>query len=639
MTDKTDFLDAGLPAYWPSLYFDAASVSKNHGKDVITSGSDKFPVSTKYAPLMDQECVIVDFINFYKSFSGPDQYAAYEKHHFWPGGGSRDSKDGTTVLIPPSEVGYSSDFFGGPQYLWLSATLELRINGDAVTIPDVNIMLASFLEKGKDADWFSVGLQQNWITYDWLWSTKAGASKKFYGRNSSGAPVSVLFEVGVRNKTDVGPIKATIISPIGTEDDENWLDEFNYKLACKRVDTSWAFDPNVLLKSDSAPITDPGRSYINLSSMHINDASVVQISDLGSDAKLNKSYANQFILRNATSTAMAMKTSDYSKAVTHTFSIALTEGFTSAFTWSTATATKTTWKIELPEIGDSAKSEETVTNTFTKAFTFNVSSTQTWTTTETETITAGGQTVTVPANTALKVNYDFWSGAVTGKLRFLIDLAKAPKIQSISCANADERGGFYPLFSQIAIKIDWVKAKEILSLSHLATEYQDDEKRVKSGSFVYQTMIMTADVGVIGSLNIEEIKPKAMEGMLSENYSDLTSNVRTSLGAPTLKSAGTDFPPAPVLVKAAGKPGDMQHHYSGSFTVPKDRNNEIGSYVVFLNGKQVLEVSNEPNASGQIDFSGINTPGTYDLTVRGVCSGGMTAPSNSIAITISKGTY
>ena len=525
--------------------------------------------------------------------------------------------------------------------------LKAIVDGRKVLIPD--LWIASYWTNrnrpSSDLSWTGVLLYSNWSDYRPMdmnngvdGSISVYAYRDGWDGNTDNPCILNLTKIKP-SRGGMWRVRGEFVADIADEKNASSLQEFEYKLARKRVETGWKFDLNSICTLGQAFVNGK-TAYMPLKTYNWTNVESVQVTDLGTSVLMDKTYAQQFILRNTSDAPIAMKTTDYSFAHTHTFTITNATSVKVGLNWSTKTTVKGGFSVKVGDVGES--SETAVETSITKSFEISTTQTESWTDTDTKTFTATGQLITVPAHTTLKVNYDFWRGQVTGQIKVLMDASVAPFNRGLDWEMSAGSGSTPNMFvfkSYPNVQINWGEAKKQLGLERIVDSYKDDTGNIQKGTYIYAIYDMSAEMGTIGAVNVEPIGEKVGNDLLGDKQSDWLSTVKFTNGAPLAKDPAVKFPSPPTLTKAQGRAGDTQHHYTVEFTVPKERNNEIAAYAIFFNDQQVQQVENAPDAAGKITFTGTGTPGTYNCTVRGVCAAGLTAPSNLIALTVSKGTY
>jgi len=251
--------------------------------------------------------------------------------------------------------------------------------------------------------------------------------------------------------------------------------EFDYLLARKRFDTVWAFDLSVLFDGVTK------NEYVVCAAIPSNalDATLA-VAHTDKPASVKPEYIATATLRNNFTAPLAMRSSDYSHS--YADSLALTD----TVAWASAFALAVQFKAGIPILGDS-----TVTGTFTNTITFTRGMTSTHT--ETKTYTIPGQSVNVPAETALTIETEWNRSINTGVLRSYCNVGN----QCHASANNAT--------STRNVVADWSQVEDVLELKSIEINPTVDGVWTP-GVFTCVDLEFRSSTGSVGEVVIKEAK-------------------------------------------------------------------------------------------------------------------------------------
>ena len=537
------------------------------------------------------------------------------------------------------DMGWSDPNFGNLRAdSAIRGTLCLVVDGYEVVVPDVWWLLGHNFSD----EWLYSWMFSNWCDYAPLRSElDAEQHVSMYGyRVKDNSPMVVDFTLHKKNGSAQAntSVKAR---PLYTDNVSTFLDEFNWKLAVKRLETDWGLDTSSFVKTDG--LDDFKRVYLPFTAGSM-DVQTVQVSDLGQQVQVHKDYAQQFTLRNQTDAPMVMKSSDYTIAIASTDTWSVSLSIKEAFSWSTKTTVKTSTKIKLPlpiEGGDAGEktTEESTEKTFTKGFEVSETVGYTHTKTTTETFAFSGQTFTVPPKTDLQLNYDVYRGNMTGKIRILMDLPDDPHFKAVEFKQGTVGQGW--LITRPTVSLDLAKAKEVLGLSKIYDSWIRDDKSIARGTLVAAIVNMTVDIGVIGHISVEPVKhEKQLSAVTEEEPRPVATLESLSIEMPLavpLKGLVAPPPPTDLALKPVG---DTGHSVDVAFRPGHGSDGLVKNWLLTIADHSFVVPLSAPGADGLVKArvrtlgSGLKTFTEYDAFVAGVTTSGTTAPSNTAKVNI-----
>jgi hypothetical protein len=277
----------------------------------------------------------------------------------------------------------------------------------------------------------------------------------------------------------------------------DFIDEFNYRIA-KTIDTKSAAlslikadDPALaLLKGYDHYILTVGSASINGQSV---DAVVVKES---LEANLEKEYVNNTTLRNTTKAPLPMKTSDYQHSIAEAHSLTTT--------WTKKLANTIATKISIKFAADVAIERQEAT--YEETISWNTELTEATadmvTKTDTRVFTVPGQMVTVPAGETYKVTTAWWRARLTGVVNVLVALSGG-MTGTVVGVKAGRRG------IPVTVQIDVDRAVLALGLSSIKSERELSDGTFEKGSFISCSYGFSSEVGVLGSVEIDNVNVPA----------------------------------------------------------------------------------------------------------------------------------
>lgn len=257
----------------------------------------------------------------------------------------------------------------------------------------------------------SASVYSNWKDYRPLHFGQAGSSITVYAFDYSmdTDKVDMTQPTIIELAVDAGGLTgAKVLRRLKFDTPDDFIDEFNYKLARKRV-----MDPTFDVRQLVAESSYKGSRFELFTHLDpwkcgLANSETVILKDTLS-ATPYKDYVQSSFCRNDTDSPVAVKGSDFS----HTF--------TTTHNWSTTNALKFSQSLSLKVTGkwsvgvDAAKVERSYEVAVAAAFEESSSTTDSWTLTDTQTFTIPGQTVTVPAQSAYRVDTEWWRTTVHGE--------------------------------------------------------------------------------------------------------------------------------------------------------------------------------------------------------------------------------
>lgn len=381
--------------------------------------------------------------------------------------------------------------WGKVHFKWIN----LIVKGIEYNIPDI---------------WWSLGedtkygfITNNWGDYECMHVGDPGAAKSTmkvlawengcYGVKTK--PVFLTLTVDANGVIDITKDRDLSFSA-----PDDFVDEFNYKLALNRINKGFSGVPiNKALVGTFSGVS-PQNLYVKMGGYTAGLQSCsLNVIESSVSTQAEKDYVSLATLRNATDAPMNIKTSDYAHTLTET--LAATLGFTvktgASYTIKESMKFKENILIE--------QAEATVEQTAVFSAEFTETASKTWTHTDTKTFTVSGQTVSVPAKSSVKVQTEWWRAKISGTTEIIFPLVNSPNASVTTIAHTDTNESnevMSGLLAPASVVVDMAQAKAILDLNTVRSEASINGKTTP-GQYVAGHFGFTSEVGVMANYSVD----------------------------------------------------------------------------------------------------------------------------------------